>query len=91
MNRLHKIIAARQRARENIVGIRRYHQPVDGKSHAFGHPPGENIAEIAGRHDKGNFPARAAEDGRAGKIIDGLEKDARKIDRIYPAKIKFVA
>ena len=34
---------------------------------------------------------RPAKDGRAGKIIDRLEKDAREIDRIHPAKIKFVA
>jgi len=91
VNWLQKIVAARQRASENIVRIRRNHQPVYRKSHAFGHPAGENIAEIAGRHDKGDFAVRSAKGGRAGKIIHRLEKDAREIDRIHPAKIKLVA
>ena len=33
---------------------------------------------------------RAAKDGGAGEVIDGLEKNAREIDRIDTAEIKFI-
>ena len=40
---------------------------------------------------KDTFSMRRAERGGAGEIIDGLGKDAREIDRIHAAKIKFIA
>ena len=55
------VAPACERARENIVGIRRDDQPLDRKAHLLGDPAGENIAEIAGRHGEGNRPIRRAE------------------------------
>ena len=38
--------------RVDVVAVDATNQPLDREAHALGHPSGEDVAEVAGRHDE---------------------------------------
>jgi hypothetical protein len=72
----------RERARQNIVDVRRHDQTIDRQAHARRYVAGIDVAEIAGGNCEGEFARRRAERDRGGEIIDHLGHDPCPIDRI---------
>ena len=73
--------------REHVVRVRRTDELTHRQAHLLGIPAGENIAEVAGRHDEVEFVTHgnhAAGDGIAvcREIVDNLRQQAAPVDGV---------
>ena len=87
----HLVDAGLQRARQDVVDVRRDAQPAHRQAHALGDVAGKDVAEIAGRHGEIDGARGRAERHRRGEVIDDLRDDARPVDRIDARQRDLVA
>ena len=88
MERAVLIIGTRaDEVREHVVRVRRTDELAHRQAHFLGIPPGENVAEVAGRHNEVQLVAHgdhAAGDGVAVRreIVDDLRQQAAPVDGV---------
>ena len=85
------IVPGAQEVGQDVVGVGRANEPADRQSHFFGKVAGENIAEVAGRHDVVHLVAGvdapgADEVGVGAEIINDLRGKTADIDRVCGRK-----
>ncbi|MPL75513.1 hypothetical protein SDC9_21337 [bioreactor metagenome] len=85
------VIARLQAAVENVVLVRRNHQPLDRQAHLLRQEAREDVAEIAGRHGEADLAMRRAKRHGRGEEIDDLRQHPGEVDRIHAGKAHFVA
>src|SRR5262249_51265285 len=73
------IHAFRQYTDHYVVGVGRDDELAGGETHPLRRLAGEDVAEIAGRHDEGGGTAELR---GGGEVIDALRGDAREVDRV---------
>ena len=77
-----RIIAAGQRAVEDVVDVGGHDQPLDRQAHLRRDIAGEHIAEVARGHRKRDLAMRCAKLERCGKVIHHLRHQPRPVDRV---------
>ena len=81
------IAAVGEGAGEDVIGIGRHHDPLDGQTHLPGHETGEGVAKIARGHAVGDGPLGRAHGHGGGEVVDALGHDPGEVDRIDPGEV----
>ena len=85
------LVAARgDRAGQDVVGVGRHHQALDGQAHPLGDEAGQHVAEISGRHGERDGAVRRAKARGGGEEVHGLRRDAGPVDGVDARELQLV-
>mmetsp|Transcript_89112 Transcript_89112/g.279133 ORF Transcript_89112/g.279133 Transcript_89112/m.279133 type:complete len:229 (+) Transcript_89112:836-1522(+) len=78
------VVPGLEEAVQDVVGVRRHDQVLDGQTHALGIVAGQNVAEVARRDAEADGAVALREQLVVGvEVVGDLEHDPRPVDRVH--------